>query len=1019
MSRVMSTTARGVRRDDVLVVKKAKKLMQIRDVADEEGDRDMDVVEKTDARAEAGVLNLGLQHTIEYEEVQDVQGKGKARDLLDKGRSSTPRSGAPRPKSVNVMHSLTSNPFDAMIAQDRAQPRSPATVFKTPHPNALTLTPQSEIMFDTAPVASSSQRPGTGWITTTTPTARLSDRSVPSSSGATMGRDRKRSQTLHQSHVQAKLTAFMTRDQKLDTNGSSGQSKVVSSRSQRDRMYEGPTSLDRQRQSTWSFGLRSGDHGSSPLIARRSKSPPKEALLEPQDRLNDQVELKDERGHDENLAAFPEDLLWDTRRQHGRNSSPIPGTDDENDGGSLGPLLQSFSNISPPTVSKDFSTIAQTDNSRLNSTRSVGHPSGPQDRSMKGAQEHRPSSPSTPRPTLRMERNTKIKRTSSSRDTEEETEQSKRARTWAPFGYEQRISRKGVKSSAVDGLVSSDRNSQDTFETISKRPRRYDSLPSSQRTGPETEVEQEEDPETSPFIRTPMPDIIREAHRRLVPGGVEYGKKAKADTNNKDTRSGRLIKLSSARKLIEVDDDDVAIEGEMDTGDTPSHPVKVEPMEKATRNHQETEDIRPTDLKVTPKKQTKRAYNVELSPGTPSKHRRLLPSIAEPSRSRISSISPSSRVGTPHHRRSRSTSELLTTPSKPLRDEIQTLATWSPYRGGETLHTMGLIRSRHTSTSGGEGEIMLSEGTLPPSRDSERSHAQGSGGGPSSEDDIVSLNRQFLHNSKPTGPLMLFVIFLLQLPSTAPDTLAYRLIESYSDRERPTEADNLAEDQPDNNLAESQRPSKRARFQSNSPFAAVASAWRGLQPDETPMTTKASSIRRHVLERSEQSTLGAFGFFPKFERKKPVRGFDKAFEDEPEVDMDEEEEERQEGDLVSSSQTQALPKFKMGMRTVPPPPMDPRLASAGIRELQRRIEEERVKDRYREQEHGHGQEQERERRQEQSGVVPIVPSSQPSETELSIGDLTFDSLDVPSSDPDWGLSPGLAEWWRTIEAKEG
>ena len=122
-------------------------------------------------------------------------------------------------------------------------------------------------------------------------------------------------------------------------------------------------------------------------------------------------------------------------------------------------------------------------------------------------------------------------------------------------------------------------------------------------------------------------------------------------------------------------------------------------------------------------------------------------------------------------------------------------------------------------------------------------------------------------------------------------------------------------------------------------FPEVDRAWKGAQNgDKTPKSANSQRAIHSKEEAKAQSKLASYGFL-KNENVKKVRpvSFHKEFEDEDDLQEDEETDIQKTFDRRSLSPTprKAVTAGKV-MSAVPPPPIDPRMRPAGIKELQRR-----------------------------------------------------------------------------------
>lgn len=449
----------------------------------------------------------------------------------------------------------------------------------------------------------------------------------------------------------------------------------------------------------------------------------------------------------------------------------------------------------------------------------------------------------------------------------------------------------------------------------------------------EPEVEAESDPETSPYVQSVIvPPQIREAHLRLVPGGELYVAEKREEASLAEAERKRTMFREQGEKLVESDDDD-----------EPHAPV------------------------TTPRKKTAGVSGLR----TPQKH--ATPSSAKqvtPSRS-ILRTTPRSGGVRSDGVRSRSVSFAPITPTKPMRDEVQTLAVWSPYRGGETQYAMSLGGAARQSFVG-------------PSDAAER------GGGLSHRQDLAEFADESIANGPNTEHSSQDEI----IEGSLPESTGYRLIESI----HPTTIGGKATRV--NSAGE--RQSKRARFVA-SPFSQVSGAWAGVRQDDssTPKLSTASknakSDSKTSIE-SQQASLAAFGFSKESKRKRrAARAFETDFKDEIEL-----AEEHDDQEVVSSSQTQVLPNL-IGLGRLPSPPTDPRLQPAGLRAMRQRQQAVEtgatiVNDK--------------------DSELIVVPSSQASErpeNELSFSDPSLHSSDFARSDDAPSLSASLNDWWQEIE----
>lgn len=122
-------------------------------------------------------------------------------------------------------------------------------------------------------------------------------------------------------------------------------------------------------------------------------------------------------------------------------------------------------------------------------------------------------------------------------------------------------------------------------------------------------------------------------------------------------------------------------------------------------------------------------------------------------------------------------------------------------------------------------------------------------------------------------------------------------------------------------------------------FQEVNQAWKGAQNDDaTPRPANSQRASRSKEDARAQSKLASYGFL-KNENVKTVRpiGFGKEFEDEDDLQDEEQAGTQKTFDRRSLSPTPRK-SFAAGkaLGAVPPPPIDPRMRPAGIRELQRR-----------------------------------------------------------------------------------
>lgn len=427
-------------------------------------------------------------------------------------------------------------------------------------------------------------------------------------------------------------------------------------------------------------------------------------------------------------------------------------------------------------------------------------------------------------------------------------------------------------------------------------------------------AEPDPDPETSPYVQSVIiPPQIREAHLRLVPGGELYVAQKREQAREAEVERKRTMFKEEGVKLVESDDE---------------------------------EQEKPIDRLATPRKM-QAAANFSTTPT------RTAPKQGTP----LSMLRGCMRTPTSarsHRIRSRSASSAPITPTKPMRDEVQTLAVWSPYRGGETQYALSLGAGLQNQSVAPQE---LSVGLLA-AGDSQRLVAQAasqSAGNPESE---LSSPDEVLEG-------------------TLPESLGYRLLESVHPAGRTDRLD-------------VERQSKRARFAAATPFSQVDGAWASVKPEEATARgskTGPSRVKPTTTDTKAQSSLAAFGFSKRSHRKRPPRAFETSFEDEAEIDEGEE--------FVPSSQTQILPNL-LHVGRVPSPPLDPRLRPAGIRALMREIEPvaERPAERF------------------------VVPSSQASENpdnELLFSDPSLHSSDFARTEDAPSLTKSLNDWWKELD----
>jgi hypothetical protein len=123
-------------------------------------------------------------------------------------------------------------------------------------------------------------------------------------------------------------------------------------------------------------------------------------------------------------------------------------------------------------------------------------------------------------------------------------------------------------------------------------------------------------------------------------------------------------------------------------------------------------------------------------------------------------------------------------------------------------------------------------------------------------------------------------------------------------------------------------------------FPDVDQAWKGAQEqDETPKAAHSQRPAPSKDDQKAQSKLASFGFLKNDNVKKtrPAR-FDKDFEEEDDVEDEEDAASQKTFDRRSMSPTPRKASAVKSLGAVPAAPIDPRMRSAGIKELQRRKE---------------------------------------------------------------------------------